>query len=96
MSSRTTITVTEDHIRRGLRQSNQYCPIALAAKDAGVEYVSVFPRGFTCWSIRTQWEGQPIPLPPVAAQFAERFDKELPVAPFSFALSSPAAREGGE
>ena len=72
------ISVTQDHINRGTKQDCSSCPVALAVQE-------------TCNS-PTLWAGyQNIQLPnrctitpPEVKDFMTRFDKNLPVSPFTF------------
>lgn len=65
-----TITVTQEHIAKGLPQRCQFCPIALAMKDAlpGCETIRVF--GTSATDGEKVWK-----LPPLAQDFIKTFDR---------------------
>lgn len=74
------ITITEEDIKKGKHRSCSSCPTALALqRTLGHKRVSVL-----CTKVRvnTDW----YPLPNEVQDFIIRFEKELPVEPFSFEL----------
>lgn len=79
------ITVTQDDIAAGVRDSCFKCPIARAVNRAfGIDNAVVGPREVSHYrGNRKLWQ---FPLPPEARQFITRFDHGLPVAPMEFEL----------
>ncbi len=73
------ITVTAEHIARGRRGNNVYCPIALALQAAGYRVPYVMRR-------RVRFCGGPeVPLSRRAQKFIREFDRGSKHAePFSF------------
>lgn len=85
-----TITVTEEHIRRGTEYQKApcfmgtRCPIALAFHASGFPGASV--------STRQWWPrggSDKLPLPPEAARFVTQFDARNAVNPFAFDVEAP-------
>lgn len=81
-----TITVTEEHIKKGKRQSCIECPIALAINDAAVFSTRAVVKHV---SVREDNSLLTIPLPRKATSFIYHFDAAEPVEPFSFHLNIP-------
>jgi len=80
-----TIRVTADHIARGKRSDALYCPLALAAQDAGLTE----PHVASC---ALYWGGgYGIVLPLFVQDFIGWFDRGDAVAPFEFDLDLPDA-----
>lgn len=74
------IKVTKKHIKLGICDSNDQCPIALALLDRGYTSVSVGPREI---EVNTRiWKPSPN-----AAQFIQDFDQGKTVKPQTFVLS---------
>jgi hypothetical protein len=87
-----TVTVTQEHIERGMPNASTHCPIALALREQ-------HPCEWQ-WLVRfhdlLRWPGHPIPLPPKAAKFSQQFylhhtpppdTKRVPLPkPFTFEL----------
>ena len=75
------ITVTRDHIRKGVVNDEECCPIALALQEAGSGGVKVKRHNILFY-------GEPIPLvtwlPQSAMRFIKRFDDGEHVEPFKF------------
>lgn len=74
----TTITVTEEDVRLGMRSSCDNCPIAKAA-------IRIWGQA-TVIPIKLYIPGASACLPPKAVEFILAFDtrKQLPPLPFSF------------
>jgi hypothetical protein len=91
------ISVTQDHIDKGVRCDERSCPIALAMHDAGLISPSVcafdvgwFKRGpdpHIPNAIRTR--ARHARMPPPAVGFVLGFDEALPVSPIEFDLEVP-------
>ena len=73
------ITVTRKHIFCGVVKSPSSCPIALAAKDAGIS--SPYVNGYLLDRID---HSRKYLLPAEAMAFLGRFDNGDDVAPFTF------------
>ena len=91
----TTIEVTADHIRRGVRFSYARCPVALSLADAfpaagGASVDTGSPRENIAPSMHLLGEADSEPViaiaefPAVALDFARTWDRGEPVFPFSF------------
>lgn len=80
------IHVNDHHIFMGENYSCTACPIAMAARDAGIDVSSVTQLGIRSWSGLRYW------LPESAREFMERFDSGKDVGPFRFraVLCKPA------
>ena len=79
------ISVLENHILFGKKNSSSYCPIALALRDAGLQLpqvaenvIQVVKQGPLCNSVRK--------TPLSALLFIKRFDAGMSVTPMSFEL----------
>jgi hypothetical protein len=81
------VRVTQDHIGRGSRATNNCCPIALALKDAGIAWVRVGSN-----TIRLLLRDMTflVNLPATAKQFVWAFDRGEPVRPTYFELYLPS------
>ncbi len=80
------LTVTQEHIDGGrscCQPRAVSCPIAMAARDAGLWNVQVHPK-YIFW----EDEGELVSakLPDCAIDFIQRFDSGEPVEPFSFEI----------
>lgn len=75
------IKVTKKHIRRGMRESKDSCPIALAMKEAGA-----FPE-LEVTNFMAFWRGRHSDLPRSARRFVKTFDAGRPVKAFNFYLT---------
>lgn len=73
-----TITVTQEHIKVGVPFSKWGCAVALAA------YQRLGPCYVGETAIVLLKDNQVFHLPPVAQLWIQRFDRGLPVEPFSF------------
>jgi hypothetical protein len=84
----TTITVTAEHIAKGVPESCRHCPVALAIKDAlpGIELIAVDDTRVHLGGAACDVK---IDLPPAAQHFIEAFDCDDPVEPFSFTVDYP-------
>jgi len=76
------ISVKQKHIDKGVRESSEFCPIALACKDGGINVPIVnrmisgyFVNRYIC-----------VDVPQKACYFIAAFDKGRKVEPFSFEL----------
>jgi hypothetical protein len=77
------ITVTQEHIDKGLQKLLDACPIALALRDATGHVYCVDGEGIY------QWGELGILLPPKAKRFIKAFDNDGPAAikPFEFEIN---------
>jgi hypothetical protein len=78
------IKVTQDHIDRGVRRKPEFCPVALACKDAGFHHASV-----GLGSIELMKGDGPeiyVDTPDEINDFICAFDSSKPVAPFEVDL----------
>jgi hypothetical protein len=89
-TKRVRVNVTQRDIDRGEPQECERCPIARAAKRAGIVNAKVmegwldvqyFPPSGECG----------VTLPDPAMRFIEEFDRNCGVAPFAFELDVPVA-----
>jgi hypothetical protein len=85
--TRATVTVTQEDIDKGIRGSDEHCPIALATRRAlGAPFVVV-----DCSSITLRDEGQNIyaetETPCQACLFVHDFDAGQPVKPITLELT---------
>lgn len=80
------VDITEGDIKRGIRNSVKYCPIALALTGLGLEGVNV--RGRWAWHRGNDLVTQQINLPRLAVDFINEFDAGHEVKPFSFSAAS--------
>lgn len=83
------IDVKQENIDKGDPVSPEYCPIALAMHDLGMDL------GYRFWALHVdgdevyftyRGEKYRLDLPPAARDFVESFDAEEHVEPFSFEL----------
>jgi len=78
------VQVTAEHVKRGIRGSYSGCPIALAVRDLGYEYVSAR------WSVCRVSKALPkiieYDMPREARVFVEHFDSGKPVQPIQFIM----------
>jgi len=85
----TTITVTAEHIARGVADSCDHCPVALAIREA-------LPHGPGLWvdsahvTVGKPGHWTEVDLPDTVTHFIEAFDGGDPVRPFTFDLDYPA------
>ena len=80
------IDVTAQDIRDGLQNACKECPIALAAKRAGIDDPSV-GANLDGWTGTVEDRaGKTAPLPAAALRFISRFDAGQPVEPLSFTV----------
>jgi len=72
------ISVTEEHIKKGVKASYRTCPIALALEDAGFDSPKV--------SVASYWyqDAKRLNLPLKVQKFIKDFDNGKKVRPFSF------------
>lgn len=75
------ISVTEDHIKRGIAQNCHLCPVALALCDAGFDDVAVGPK-----VIRIGKEIVPTPIE--VRIFVMNFDTHQNTIPMEFDLDT--------
>ena len=75
------LTVTQDHITRGMRKTRNFCPVALALHEAGFPEVVVFARNY-----RLSTEHHHRLNGPEIFEFISRFDMGKPVDPMSFPI----------
>lgn len=79
------VSVTQDHIDRGLRHSAGFCPIALAMNEQhGPGHLVA-----TCESLFTNEDGVVawLKMPSEADDFIGKFDTGEPVQPFEFEVT---------
>jgi hypothetical protein len=88
------ISVKKKHINAGLGGICMYCPIALAVAEQ-TDWVAEINKDGIQYLIDDELHGifrdQEVELPRSARRFIARFDKGLPVRPFSFYLEVPDA-----
>lgn len=79
-----TVTVTEDHIRRGVPQEPEFCPVALALETIfpASTHISVDEEAVDLTHEDLRF--QSVELPRSATRFIRAFDSGKPVEPFSF------------
>lgn len=83
-----TIHVTQEDIEKGRRDDVCWCPIALAAKRAGLKGVEVDASQDANKSWGWLWTtNECFRLPKEAIDFISAFDSSEPVQPFSFVVS---------
>jgi hypothetical protein len=82
------ITVTQEHIDKGVRVNGYSCPITLALRDAGfvrpcvgIHRCYVSKKRF--WFGYSRYDGT---LPSNAVEFVRNFDVCNPVEPFTFEI----------
>ena len=87
----TVITVTAEHIAKGIRGNCEHCPVALALLDAypDLTYISVGPDAITMQHGKDTAEIE-VTAPCEVEYFICDFDEGAAVAPFTFALDYPA------
>ena len=86
MSIKVKVTVTEEDIKNGKKQSRKYCPIGLAlSREIGTFDVSVGTDQiqFCIWSVE---ERSSAATPPKAVRFIKMFDDGKTVKPTVFEL----------
>ena len=71
------VTVTQQHINKGIPGTEVRCPIALALKDTGTKHL--FVKKFYFETDKGIYR-----LPKAARDFVFKFDYKQEVAPFSF------------
>lgn len=78
------ISVTQDHIDRGVKGDSCYCPVAIAMREADYRSPKVGRV-----SVRFDWDGgrAVLPVPYSVKTFVYRFDAGLDVWPFEFELT---------
>ena len=77
------VQVTKDHIKRGHRKTSGNCPVALAIRELGYEYVVV--GSMTCTYAKAyHLPSQGGDLPSEVTRFIERFDNGVSVEPITF------------
>lgn len=77
-----TVTLSQQHINRGIRNTPRLCPVALALNQAfGISETEVFASGWV--KIRGVWW---LALSRAACDFVDRFDDGKPVLPLKFRL----------
>ena len=82
------LTVTEKHIRDGIRGKPKSCPIALALCEAGYEDCFVGPSVVSFADSDSK-------LPKVARLFVFDFDHEIDVQPIAFELKVQNGKYAG-
>ncbi|QEM41480.1 hypothetical protein SEA_FORZA_11 [Gordonia phage Forza] len=88
-----TVTVTEDDIREGKKNSPLSCPIALAIRHSGpnVEHACVGREDVSVeWAPPTRASVRPrgeYRMPKEASEFIHRVDNGLAVEPFEFTMT---------
>ena len=82
------VEVTAEDIAKGHPCEAHACPIALAAQRAGVDGASFWPAsGRLCYGPASARDR--VQLDETCRQFANNFDKKLPVEPFAFTVVLP-------
>ena len=81
-----TVTVTQDHIDHGERQSGASCPIARAITRRMPQWTQVDVGETMFTFFPASGERDEAFLPEEACQFIARFDEGKPVEPFAFTL----------
>jgi len=83
------ICVTQEDIDQGARQSCVACPIALAARRAGVANAEVGCRDLwqTTWDEDGEDETTFVRMPQVARDFVRAFDRNEKTSPFEFEVT---------
>lgn len=82
------IQVTAEDISRGEAGDNYGCPIALAARRAGIDVAVGTDK------VLTRRSGVRYLLPPEAVMFIEKFDRKMMVEPFEFDLGGLYDEQG--
>jgi len=77
------ISVTQEHLNKGVQGSCSQDPISLAMKDSGLEKPWVSPDKI-CW--RKDFRDYSVSTPNSVYSFLLLFDNGKPVVPFSFEL----------
>ena len=78
------ISVTQEHIDKGVKTSCGSCPIAIAAKEVFIEGIEI-AVGINCIGIDTYF----VDVPGPARRFIRAFDDGKFVRPFSFEIDVP-------
>ena len=86
------IQVTEDHIKKGKRQSSHSCPIAIALKEQQKEFIST-SVGVRYFDLSTKTHSYYGRMSKRAAQFVISFDNGLKVLPRRFRLAVISIKE---
>jgi hypothetical protein len=76
------IKVTQEHIDKGERKSERFCPVALALKEQTHERAFVLKEN--CYFLVRQYVPRKYPMPKEVEEFVSKFDKGEKVDPFSF------------
>lgn len=85
----TVVTVTEEHITKGIRGSCTHCPVGRALADAFPD-ANVFANGATFTLYPWDEVGEyNFSLPPEAEDFIARFDEDGFGEPFTFTVDYP-------
>lgn len=89
MAKKKIISVTQDHIERGIQGSSKFCPIARAFVSAGFQdaVVGLNLASFTEKGWLRERRYTAVPLPEMARRFAHNFDMGRQPQPFSFTLT---------
>ena len=89
----TTISVEQRHIKAGIRQSSDRCPVALAIEDAGLDRPCVHSCGIQ-WMVFNDGDETTYmrsPMPSRVRDFMDDFDAGgYSPPPFTFTLTSEA------
>jgi hypothetical protein len=78
------INVTDEDIKNGERADCELCPIACAARRAGIDYALVNTTYILVGPMAVR-----IALPTEAQAFVIEFDSGQPVQPFTFTIQIP-------
>jgi hypothetical protein len=79
------VKVTDKHIKRGIPQCIDQCPIALALTDLGYDVISV-GLDTTLFYDKNRVNVFSFFLPPIATDFIKRFDNLEHLTSFDFTL----------
>ena len=80
------ISITQDHIDRGIRFNCSRCPAALAIIEATGREVEVSISWVWLHEKKYERAARRIRISPEVSQFMREFDVGLPVLPFDFEL----------
>lgn len=79
------VSVTKDHIKKGVKSEKDCCPMALAMKDAGCKDVIVDRTAM--FFRETNGDENAIVLPDDVKRFVDDFDRGMKVKPITFKLT---------